>query len=61
MNYIAKCAGTNCPIKEKCYRYVIQADADQKWLPDVPYDQQKNKCSKFYGDGMMKIEKKNNG
>ena len=61
MNYIAKCTGTNCPIKEKCYRYVIQEDTNQTWLPNVPYDTNKNKCPKFYGDGMMKIEKKNNG
>ena len=59
MNYIQKCTGINCPIKMKCYRFIIPSNPEpnQKWLPNVPYNQEKNKCSKFYGDGMMKINK----
>lgn len=33
---ITKCEGTNCPIKEKCFRFTAKADEYQSVFVDVP-------------------------
>jgi len=35
---ISKCTGTNCPLKEKCYRYTSQSNEyRQSYLMDIPF------------------------
>ena len=45
---IAKCEGTNCPLKTDCYRYTAQAGTIQDWLMEIPY--KNGECSFFWKD-----------
>ena len=45
---ITMCAGTNCPLKEKCYRYLAKANEyHQSYFTEIPYDKEKKECE-FY-------------
>ena len=40
-----KCEGTNCPLKEKCYRYTAKANKYyQSYFTEIPYDFKTKKC-----------------
>lgn len=40
-----KCKGTNCPIKEKCKRFISTEKLE--YLIYTPYDHRLNKCESF--------------
>lgn len=41
------CKGRNCPLKEKCYRYMaIPTEKRQSYFISVPF--QHNECNQFY-------------
>lgn len=47
---ISKCEGTNCPLKEKCYRYTVKADPLwQSWFSTVP-TVENGICMEFWED-----------
>jgi hypothetical protein len=33
---ITMCSGENCPLKEKCYRYLAEADSYQSYFVNTP-------------------------
>lgn len=42
---ITMCVGTNCPLKEKCYRYTAKvSEYRQSYFTDVPYNKETKKC-----------------
>ena len=41
------CKGNNCPLREECYRYLIDVNKDSEFLGDIPYDKQNNYCAFF--------------
>lgn len=45
---ITKCEGTECPLKEKCYRFTAPtSDFRQSYYDFVPYHHKRNECD-FY-------------
>ena len=51
---ITKCKGTNCPVKEKCYRFTAKSDEIlQSYFlkPPIKY----GKCEKFWGENSQQI------
>jgi hypothetical protein len=42
---ISKCDGTNCPLKEDCFRFKVKADDYQSYLVGVPFKD--GKCEYF--------------
>lgn len=45
---IAKCNGTECPLKETCYRFTAPSCMErQLYFASVPYDKKKGKCKMF--------------
>lgn len=49
---ITMCEGTNCPLKENCYRYKAKPDIYQSYFIKPPYEQ--NKCDHYW---MIKKDK----
>ena len=46
---ITKCVGTNCPYKEKCYRYTAKtSEYRQSWFMNAPIKD--GKCDMFWGN-----------
>ena len=46
---ISKCAGINCPLKEKCFRYLADSDEyRQAYLQVAPYDEKTKSCEMFW-------------
>ena len=45
---ICMCKGTNCPFKEKCYRFTAKADEYQSYFIDAPIDKD-GKCDMYWG------------
>lgn len=46
---ISKCNGTNCPLKESCYRFIaIPSEYGQSYFADTPYNKEENKCEHFW-------------
>ena len=46
---ITMCLGTDCPYKEKCYRYTAKANEyRQSWFMKAPIKD--GKCDMFWGD-----------
>ena len=56
MTDITKCRGTNCPLKEDCYRYLAKEDVYQSNFMRVPYID--GKCN-FYWKRDGQPKKKN--
>jgi hypothetical protein len=56
---ITKCKGTNCPVKEHCYRFTAEAsEFMQGWFLDPPgehHDDGKFTCNSYWGDHADKI------
>ena len=48
MTDISKCRGTDCPLKESCYRYTAKEGMWQSYIFDVPYDKEKKKCEYYW-------------
>jgi hypothetical protein len=46
---ISKCSGTNCPLKESCYRFLAKPSQMQSYFMEVPYNNESNDCD-FYWD-----------
>ena len=47
MSDITKCDGTDCPFKEKCYRYTSEADEYQSYFTESPIKD--GKCDYYWG------------
>ena len=47
---ISKCKGGDCPLKDKCYRYVVIPSDYQSYFFDIPYKVVNNHliCEYFY-------------
>ena len=46
---ICKCEGIDCPLKEKCYRFVaLSSEFHQSYFAEVPYNKEDNKCEYFW-------------
>lgn len=55
---ITMCEGTNCPIKEKCFRFTAKpSEFIQSYFSDAPGEMQDNKftCSYFWGENAQNI------
>lgn len=53
------CEGTNCPLKEECYRFTANKnELYQSYFVEVPYDKKQNKCEYYwrqvYGNNIKK-------
>ena len=48
---ITKCKGTDCPVKEKCFRFTSEPDKYQAYFLDVPGKTEDNKftCNMYWG------------
>lgn len=47
---ITKCSGSNCPLKDTCFRYTAKAsDFRQSYFTELPYDFEKQECSVYWG------------
>ena len=58
MSDIAKCPGTECPIKEKCYRFTAESDEiGQSYFVEVPGKMENDKftCDMYWGAGAQSI------
>ena len=43
---ITKCKGTNCPLKESCYRFLAMESLRQSYFTDVPFKD--GKCEHYW-------------
>ena len=43
---ITKCKGTNCPLKEGCYRFLAMESLRQSYFTDVPFKD--GKCEYYW-------------
>lgn len=44
----AKCAGTNCPLKAKCLRFLAPENPErQNYLSGVPFDWSRRECDYY--------------
>jgi len=50
---ITKCVGTDCPVKETCYRYTAKADFQQSWFCECPIKD--GKCDMYWGENSQSI------
>jgi len=50
---ITMCPGTNCPHKEKCYRFTAKASDWQSVFIDSPIKD--GKCNYFWGDDSQNV------
>lgn len=57
-NDITKCSGQGCPIKEKCYRFTVEAEPlyqsvfaeiPSKWKPDIML-KEVWECDMYWGE-----------
>ena len=50
------CKGINCPLKENCYRFLIEPNKDSQFLGSIPYDKENNYCHFFTEPPFLKEE-----
>lgn len=56
MSDITKCKGTDCPVKEQCYRYTAKAnELWQSYFVEPPIKD--GKCEMFWGENQEQIFK----
>lgn len=56
---ITKCKGTECPLKNQCYRFTIQSeDLGQSYFKDIPYSYENGECEYFWLDMRFQTDKK---
>jgi hypothetical protein len=54
MTDICKCKGTDCPLKETCYRFTAKSDdVYQSYFVDPPIKD--GKCDMFWGETQKEI------
>jgi hypothetical protein len=54
------CEGTNCPLKETCYRHTaIANEFRQSYFFDVPFDEEKEKCDYYWPTEILENGKDN--
>jgi len=51
---ITMCNGTDCPLKEKCLRYLSSPGGWQSYFQKIPYSKRKKACAEF----IMLLKKK---
>ena len=56
---ISKCKGTNCPVKESCYRYTAKDGMRQSYFLDIPGKTEDGEftCEYFWGEKVNGIWK----
>lgn len=62
-NDITKCLGKDCPIKEKCYRFIVEPDSiNQSYFSEIPGKWKTDillkevwECEMFWGDTNQSI------
>jgi len=52
---ITMCKGTDCPVKESCYRYIAKPNDYQSWFTEPPIKD--NKCDMYWGENAEGIWK----
>ena len=59
---ITKCKGTDCPVKEVCYRYTAPEGMMQAYFTEVPGKLENNKfsCNMYWGKESREIYEKLN-
>ena len=58
---MSKCIGTDCPLKESCYRYTApESEIWQSWLSVVWYDKTTNKCELWWNNEGREESKSDN-
>jgi hypothetical protein len=59
---ISKCKGTDCPVKEVCYRYTAPEGMMQAYFTEVPGKLENNEfsCSKYWGKSAQNIYEQSN-
>jgi hypothetical protein len=50
---ITMCKGTNCPIKESCYRFTAKPEEYQCWFTESPIKD--GKCEMYWGEKSQSI------
>lgn len=54
IEFVVKCKGTKCPIKNKCYRYTVKETENTEWLGIVPFQMfdggKTFSCGFFWGE-----------
>ncbi len=56
---ISMCEGTDCPLKENCYRYkATPCPIYQTYFVEVPYDHETNDCQYFWDRQPKPVSKK---
>jgi len=51
---ITKCVGTDCPVKETCYRFTAPVtDFQQSWFCNCPLKD--SKCDMYWGENAQSI------
>ena len=53
---IYKCKGTDCPLKENCYRFTCKPNHWQSWFIASPFKD--NKCDFYWKNNVTAIWKK---
>ena len=57
---ITKCEGTECPLKESCYRFLaVSNEFKHSYFDTVPYDKQNKKCAQSWAIPFCKLTKSN--
>jgi len=52
---ISKCEGTDCPLKESCYRYTaIDSEYLQSYFMKAPYNKEEDKCDYYWNNSKYK-------
>lgn len=55
---ISMCEGTECPLKEECYRFSAPKSMYQSYFVEVPYDKEQKKCDYYWKQDNNKIKNK---
>ncbi len=50
---ITMCKGTNCPVKESCYRYTAKPSNYQSWFMETPFND--GECDMYWGENAENI------
>ena len=52
MSDITKCPGTNCPVKDDCYRFNAESGFHQSWFTKSPGELNEGKfsCDMYWGE-----------
>lgn len=50
---ITMCLGTNCPLKEKCYRFTAKASEYQSYFMKPPFKD--GNCEMYWGENQINI------